>query len=253
MGQHTAIISEHQRGPTARRAGVLLLCAAASGVLAIGALGQAPQANATCLSVSGINLIGHTCTSTFGNIATGIGPGAGAVADGGVFGSAFALGTGANATESGSLNRAVAVGNSASVQIASGNLDHLVAVGNQAESCSDFGVGNLGIAVGNPGPNPGPDPSTGYTQTYAYAEGTFNRAVAVGKGAIAWSVPSNTHTINNTALALGPGNYAVTWGNQRNNHTLAVGSQNIATVNALGGQKSNTVAVAFGKHKTTQK
>jgi len=41
--------------------------------LAVGALSQAQEANATCRSVSGLSIIGQGCTSTFSNIALGMG------------------------------------------------------------------------------------------------------------------------------------------------------------------------------------
>jgi hypothetical protein len=110
----TAITSARSAGSTGRRAGTLLLGAAASGALAVGALSQAGQANATCLSVSGFD-IGKGCTSTQDTIAVAIGPGATASAIGGLFGSAFALGKDASASST-VVGTAVAVGNGANAQ-----------------------------------------------------------------------------------------------------------------------------------------
>jgi hypothetical protein len=108
MGPHVAV-SEQKAGLT-RRAGVLFLGAVVSGALAVGALSQAPEANATCLSVSGLT-IGKGCTSTFGDMAVAIGSGATASATGGLFGDAFALGNSASATATNAvLGVAFAVG-----------------------------------------------------------------------------------------------------------------------------------------------
>jgi hypothetical protein len=250
MPMHTAIKSGYRAGLIARRGSRLLLSAVASGALAVGALNPAGVANASCASFSGVN-IGAGCTSSFSSFALAIGPNATATANGGLD-TALAIGNNASAgVLQGSLNGAVALGNKSLVQISSGHLDALLAVGNQAQSCNDFGTGNLAIAIGNPGSNDYTGPPLGderppqATNTYAYTSGTFNRALALGKGALAWSTG---HEVNGTALALGPGNYAITL-NQHNNTALAVGNRNTAIAN----NKPHTLAVAFGSHKKVNK
>jgi hypothetical protein len=217
--------------------------------------------------VSGLS-IGKGCTSTFGNIAVGIGFGATADAKGGLFGMAFAVGADAQAdaadpkgifgtaiavgkdavsfVASGSLDSSVALGVAASSE-AAGNLNAAVALGNGAESTAEGdanasfaagheaeataeGAGNFATAAGNPGTNVITGPNT---PTKAIAIGVFNRAAADGNGndAEAWSP---LHGIGN-------------------NTALVVGSGSTATINGPIGTKTNQVAVALGKNKIVQK
>jgi hypothetical protein len=69
-----------------------VLGALTAGALAIGGLGMAPAANATCASLFGINS-GGQCTSTLTSVAIALGTNAEAHADG-LFGAAFAIGDG---------------------------------------------------------------------------------------------------------------------------------------------------------------
>ena len=74
-----------------------LLGALVSVALAAGACSQAPSANATCISAFGLNK-GNGCTSNLTSLAIGIGAGAVANAETGLFGGAVAIGNKANAT-----------------------------------------------------------------------------------------------------------------------------------------------------------
>jgi hypothetical protein len=101
--------------------------------LAVTALGSAATADATCLSISGINL-GHGCTSTMGSFAVGLGPNTTASATG-LLSIAIADGrtnTGAQTTDSdseGNLAIALAVGADSHAR-SIGTLDIAAAVGN---------------------------------------------------------------------------------------------------------------------------
>jgi len=269
MGRHRAVVSEHRAGPTARRAGVLLLGAAASSALAVGALGSAGVANATCISVSGLNS-GGDCISTIGpNIAVGIGQGATATAVNGVFGAAFAVGNGAGATETGGVfGTAISVGNGADTNItgvattavalgpgaqayiigkgsplgqgptatqpAAG--DFALAAGSQALAFAGLGAGDVAIAVGNPGPNRTPiTPS--YHPTIAGVNGSLSNALAVGKGDFAAAGTSTAPPL----VGIGALNNAVVIGN---------GSAALAGGTATGAPTGNgKLSVAIGNNK----
>jgi hypothetical protein len=89
------------------RAGGALLTAVASSVAAVALIGTG-TANATCLSISGLNN-GGGCTSTAGSIAIAIGTNATASAKG-FLNTSLAIGTGSNASTVGNLNSAIAMG-----------------------------------------------------------------------------------------------------------------------------------------------
>jgi hypothetical protein len=96
-----------------------------------------------------------SCTSTFGNVALGIGRGATASATGGLFGTAFAVGANTSATALGTNNHALAIGNAASA----------ILVGNNDKVGVNPGNNNTAIAVGNnsnaiAGSRPQPTPAT---------------------------------------------------------------------------------------------
>ena len=91
----------------------MLLAALVSGALAVGTLGEAPAANATCVSAFGIGN-GGGCTSNLTSIAIAIGNGATANAGNGFFSGAFSFGTNAiSATTFSVMSFAVAVGDGA--------------------------------------------------------------------------------------------------------------------------------------------
>jgi hypothetical protein len=89
------------------RAGGALLTAIASSLAAVALIGTG-SANATCLSISGLNN-GGGCTSTAGSIALAIGTNATASAKG-FLNTSLAIGTGSKAISVGNLNTAIAMG-----------------------------------------------------------------------------------------------------------------------------------------------
>lgn len=82
---------------SAKKSSALLSTVAVSTTLATGALHVAPPADATCISVFGLNN-GNGCVSNTTSIAIAIGPGAVADASSAFFGTALAFGAGAHAT-----------------------------------------------------------------------------------------------------------------------------------------------------------
>ncbi len=269
MSQHTAVVSKRRAVGPARRAGVLVLGAAASSALAVGALGSAGVANATCISVSGLNS-GGDCISTIGpNIAVGIGQGATATAVNGVFGAAFAVGNGAEATATGAVfgtafalgtgamtnitgvgTTAVALGPGAEAYIIGkgSNVgqgptatqpavgDFAFAAGNQALAFAGLGAGDVAIAVGNPGPNSTPiTPSL--HQTIAGVNGSLSNALAFGNGDFAAAGTSTAPPL----VGIGVLNNAVVIGN---------GSAALAGSTATGASTGNgKLSVALGNNK----
>jgi len=94
MSQHTAVSSGPRVGRPRGRAGVVPVGRGGGRRAGCRNTQPGPAANATCLSVSGLSLFGGSAyTSTFGDIAVGIGKNTSASATGGLFGSAFAVGT----------------------------------------------------------------------------------------------------------------------------------------------------------------
>ena len=136
-------------GSQTRFGAEFLVGAVASGALVAAALGVAGTAHATCVSVNG-NGIGAGCTSTPTSFA-------------------LALGNGATAEAQGRLNGAISVGT-------------------DAETTST-GVGNLAVAVGNPGLN---GSVMQVVPTDAIAKGSFNRAFAFGNGSGSAAVGTTT-------------------------------------------------------------
>jgi hypothetical protein len=216
-------------------AGGVLLGAVASG-FATTALWGAGSAEATCASISGIN-VGSGCTSTATSVAVGIGQGTTATAQG-QFNTAFALGTNATATAQGQSNTAIAngtnatavaigtnnyaqaVGNSTgpppntetivpftgpslihgTTAVAAGTNNRSTAVGTYAYALTQ-GTGNTAYASGNVGSNPLLQVNLG---PLAAARGTSSSATAIGDGSYADAVGNNT-----TAEALAPGSVAI--------------------------------------------
>ena len=87
----------------------LLGCAVVSGLAAAATLGGVGTANASCLSVSGINIFGSECTSSPLSFAFALGPNRAAIAEG-LFTGAIAIGTNNIATAEGFLTGAIAIG-----------------------------------------------------------------------------------------------------------------------------------------------
>jgi hypothetical protein len=137
-------------------AGGVLLSALASG-LAVGALGGAGTANATCASISGINVGGGGCTSTSTSFSVALGKNATASAQG-TFSGAVAVGENATARTTGVANFAGAFGKNTVADA--------------------IGKGNLAIAQGEAADAAGtdiyPNPVT------ARAEGEYNVALNLG-------------------------------------------------------------------------
>jgi len=166
-----------------------------------GSLGQASNANATCVGISGIN-IGSGCQSTFGSIAIGIGNGAVAYALG-PLNLAVTLGNESRANAyDGVANLAIAFGEGAYASADRvGNL--AVAVGNEA-AASAGGVLNFAVALGDPGVNA----YHGFQRTDAFIQGTLNVAVGLFGGSSA-----NASGLPNLSVAIG-GGYASAGGLQ---------------------------------------
>jgi len=224
MSQYGAVVSEHRAAPRARRAGVVLLGAVASTVLAVGALNGAGAANATCLSVSGLS-IGTGCTSTFGNIAVGIGKDAFASATKGLFGTAFAVGN-ASASTVGSVNIAVALGPGSSATVESGVANVSIAAGNETTARTS-GLGNAAIGASvQPAFNP-------YWESHGFPA--------------PFGGDANAHGTLSHALSLGAGAYSTTTGTANTVATVGTGSTTFLTSSPF------KVAVTIGKNKTTQK
>lgn len=208
-------MSQHRTnsGRKHRIGGGLLLGAVASGALAVGALGSAGEAYATCASVSGVNN-GNGCVTTVGpNIAVGIGDNT-------------------KATAAGFGNLAVSMGKNATT-IAEG-------------------TGNVAIAVGAPGPGiQGPNtPTQSYAigtfnrsvslgdGTASLTNGLNNNALAVGNGSVAASVGSQvgffgTPGSNNTAITIGNNSDARAVGNNKFGAALGNGKAALNGVNNL--------------------
>ena len=149
----------------------------ASGVAAA-TLGGVGTANATCLSVSGINIFGSECTSSPLSFAFALGPNRAAIAEG-LFTGAIAIGTDNVATAEGFLTGALAIGlvdsisqplaptaeaesaGALSFAYAGGTLANAVALGNLAiaatqgdDSVAFAGrtptdIGNVALSIGN--------------------------------------------------------------------------------------------------------
>lgn len=128
-----------------------------------------------------------------------------------------------------------------------------IGLGRGATAKAD-GLGNLAVAVGNPGFNNVYSPLAGGADmpTQAYAQGTFNSSFAIGDGTNAGS-----KGLANTAIALGNGNNAYSFGGYKNsappplpsdfNTSIVVGKNSDAY--AVG--PAMKLAGAFGNGKTS--
>jgi hypothetical protein len=218
-------------------AGSLLLGVAVS-ALAVGALGGAGSANASCVSFSGLNSGSGCKTANFGDTAIGIGN-TGAVEASGGFNTAIAVGTGTQATAiNGQFNTAVAIGNA--------GYNNVYGPDTAAAAYAN-GTGNTAFAMG--------------TGSVAGANGVLSTATVIGSGstAITGGEGVTSHGSLNRALVLGDNSFALAAGGDStkglsgigNNSAMAVGNGSVASVNwASTGTKRNTVAMALGSGKT---
>jgi hypothetical protein len=125
--------TERRTGSMDKLAGGVLLSALASG-LAVGALGGAGTANATCASISGVN-VGGGCTSSATSFSVALGKNATASAQG-TFSGAVAIGENAKARTTGVANFAGAFGkNTQADAIGKGNL--AIAQGEAADATAE--------------------------------------------------------------------------------------------------------------------
>ena len=239
-----------------RTKGGVLLGALVSGALAVGSLGAAPSANATCASFWGINN-GGGCTSTLFTAAIAIGTGAKATATG-LFGAAFAIGSTAQALTSGNFTFATAVGTEA-IASAGGLFGVAAHISKNGFSEAD---GLLNIAIDVSPANTGPDEissakgvgnigvnlfgkATATGQNATFAGGYFNiatnflgtnsRVLAGTTTKSFWNVAFNALGSGNNVTA-GPGPFAVAGALNQHNVTVAQASPgiNVYTSVALG-------------------
>jgi hypothetical protein len=156
-----------------RAAGVLL--GAVASTLTAAALSEAGQANATCVSISGLTN-GGGCTSTPGSVALGLGQGATANADG--------IGNLAVAAGNPGPNSAYKPPTMPTQALARGTFNTSLAIGDGTNAGS-YGRANTAIAVGN-GNNA--YSFGGYPDWKTPAPSDFNTSIVVGKNSNAYAV-----------------------------------------------------------------
>jgi hypothetical protein len=228
--------------------GGVLVSAVASGALAVGAIGWAGSASATCVSIFGIgNGNGKGCTSSTFSLAVGLGPNTTADASG-FLGAAIALGlTNGGATDTttastdGNLSFAYAGGPKTSASTR-GNLEVAFVQGSQADAragavANDFG--NVAINFGN-----GLLPGTNVVR----AGGTLNLAVNLGgNGTLANTSDVQTLGILNNAINLGGSGNVVQAGKLGTRAVFSSASNFFGINNTVhAGPGPAAVASAFG-------
>ncbi|MCV7214318.1 hypothetical protein H7J51_03335 [Mycobacterium crocinum] len=185
-------MSELVEASAGKRACRALVAVLASGALWSAAVNSSGQASATCASVFGLGNSAD-CRSGFGSIATAVGSGATAFADG-LFSTAIALGTNAVSytDPNGLLQTAIAMGPSADAE-AYGVLALAIQAGTNGAARAENGIANVAVNL---------SPSTSFT----LAKGSLNLAMNLfGRQAAGGS---------NITSALGTGNVALNLGGE---------------------------------------